>query len=128
MEGARNDVLNTLESIPELLTAMSTSLQTIAQTKVKAPQTTETTKPREEYPTLSLPPNASCPDVIVELLKTSWGRKAPRTLNEIMEAMKLNALHYPKGTVSGRLADMTKKGVLRRIQTEKGYGYILIKP
>jgi len=128
VEGARNDVLNTLESIPELLTAMSTSLQTIAQTKVKAPQTTETTKPREEYPTLSLPPNASCPDVIVELLKTSWGRKAPRTLNEIMEAMKLNALHYPKGTVSGRLADMTKKGVLRRIQTEKGYGYILIKP
>jgi len=107
---------------------MSTSIQTLTQTKVKVPQPSEPKGRKEEYPTLSLPPNASCPDVIVELLKTDWGRKAPRTLNEIMEAMKLNALHYPKGTVSGRLADMTKKGVLRRIQTERGYGYILIKP
>ena len=107
---------------------MSTSIQTLTQTKVKVLQPSEPAGRKEEYPTLSLPPNASCPDVIVELLKTDWGRKAPRTLNEIMEAMKLNALHYPKGTVSGRLADMTKKGVLRRIQTERGYGYILIKP
>jgi len=128
VDGSRDDVLDTLEKMPELLRGMSEALNMVTQTpKNVITYTIEATKQREDYPTLSLPPNASCPEVITELLKTDWGRREPRTLNEIMEAMKLNALHYPKGTVSGRLADMTKKGILRRIQTERGYGYILIK-
>jgi len=48
-------------------------------------------------------------------------------LNEILEAMKVNAIHYPLGTVKGRLTDLTKRGVLRRIKSNGSYGYILIK-
>jgi len=40
----------------------------------------------------------------------------------------VNAIHYPEGTVKGRLTDLTKRGVLRRISSRKGYEYILIKP
>jgi len=59
------------------------------------------------------------------ILSTEWGRKKPRHLGEIMEAMKMNALHFPIGTVKGRLTDLTKKGLLRRIKGEKGYNYIV---
>ncbi|MEM2876035.1 MAG: hypothetical protein QXL67_03680 [Candidatus Bathyarchaeia archaeon] len=129
VSGSKEDVLNTLESIPGMLRDLSEAISTVAQTtKITIPQTIELTKSENEYPTLSLPPNTSCPEALIELLKTDWGRKAPRTLNEMIQAMKLNALHYPKGTISGRLADMTKKGIVRRVQTESGYGYVLTKP
>ncbi len=82
----------------------------------------------EEYPSLSLDPGIACPEAIVRLLSTDWGRKQPRALGELLEAMKVSAIHYPEGTVKGRLTDLTKRGVLRRIKGERGYGYILVKP
>jgi hypothetical protein len=84
--------------------------------------------PQEEYPSVSIDPATSCPDAIVGLLSTDWGRRKPRTLGELLAAMKVNAIHYPEGTIKGRLTDLTKKGVLRRINSGRGYEYILIKP
>jgi hypothetical protein len=81
----------------------------------------------ESFPSISIDPATPCPDAIVQILSTDWGKRKPRTLGELLAAMKLNEIHYPEGTVKGRLTYLTKRGVLRRI-SHKGYEYILIKP
>ena len=65
-------------------------------------------------------------DAIIAVLSTGWGRKQPRNMREILETMKVNALHFPIGTVKGRLTDLTKKGRLRRIRGAKGYSYVVV--
>lgn len=68
-----------------------------------------------------------CGDAIVEALESQWGSK-PRTISEIRETFEHNARYYSKGTLSGMLTYLTKKGVLRRVETEDGsWGYLLNK-
>ncbi len=130
LSGSKSDVMETLEKLPEILKALSEAVK--AHSRVEEVKELETGRMKEgklmitELPTINVSPNAKCPEVIMKLLGTEWGRSAPRTSKEIMEAMKVNAMYYPEGTVLGRLTDLTKKGVLRRIKTEKGYAYILL--
>ena len=124
LSGSKEDVIEILDRLPGIIGALTEAFNlTVKGTNSMVEEEGEV----EEYPTLTIPPSANCPEAIVSILSTEWGRKTPRTLKEILEALKLNALHYPKGTVSGRLADMTRKGILRRVKTERGYGYILIQ-
>ncbi len=123
LSGSKEDVIEILDRLPGIISALTEAFNlTVKGTNSMVEEESEV-----EYPTLTIPPSANCPEAIVSILSTEWGRKTPRTLKEILEALKLNALHYPKGTVSGRLADMTRKGILRRVKTERGYGYILIQ-
>lgn len=131
LNGAKSDVMETLEKLPDILKSLSEAMS--GSSTLKEPEILDTVgKAREvrstvkEYPTINVSSNAKCPEVIMKLLGTEWGRSAPRTSKDIMEAMKVNAMYYPEGTVLGRLTDLTKKGVLRRIKTEKGYAYILL--
>ena len=124
LSGSKEDVIEILDRLPRIIGSLTEAFNlTMKEAKSIIEEATEA----EEYPTLTIPPSANCPEAIISILSTDWGRKTPRTLKEILEALKLNALHYPKGTVSGRLADMTRKGILRRVKTERGYGYILIQ-
>jgi predicted transcriptional regulator len=50
---------------------------------------------------------------------------APRTLPEIVEAMRANAVHYPATTLSGVLNWLVRKGKVKRWKTDKGYVYVL---
>lgn len=77
-----------------------------------------------ETPTITA---TDCGDAIVEALGSEWGKK-PRTISEIREAFEHNARYYSKGTLSGMLTYLTKKGVLRRVEAKNGsWGYLLNK-
>lgn len=127
LKGDKDDVLNLINSLPKIIPIIYDSFKASMTQKTDTISTVPMESSKEIYPTINLPPSVSCPEVIIKILSTEWGRKEPRTLRDIIEAMKINALHYPEGTVKGRLTDLTKKGILRRIRTETGYGYTLTK-
>lgn len=89
--------------------------------------TDEIGKTREdssEMPEVSVG-DLGCQDAIREVLKTPWGRSEPKTMDEIMGALETNAAFFSKGTMSGALSLMTKKGKLRRIKKGELWAYIL---
>jgi hypothetical protein len=128
LSGSREDVMAALEDLSTIVNKVSDAFSKTATTTTAIHVMTEA-KPegKEVFPTVTIPPDAPCPEVITSLLSTEWGRSKPRTLSDLLEAMKVNAIHYPIGTVKGRLTDLTKRGALRRIRTNEGYGYILLK-
>ena len=68
-----------------------------------------------------------CADAIKAILGSDWGNREPRTMPEIKEAMETNGIYFPKGTISGMLTYLTKKGYLRRIKKNNIWAYTLIK-
>jgi hypothetical protein len=126
LNGSFTEILQVLSELPTIIERVSDVLKiTSTQSKLKKEPTL---KPFEEkLPVIRASSNSTCPEAITQILSTNWGRKQPRYFREILDAMKTNALHYPTGTVKGRLTDLTKKGVLRRIRSEKGYGYVLAR-
>lgn len=128
LSGSYEDVMKTLEKISELVSNIALAFGNMPTQHLIQENASQTQMPDEGFPSLTVDPATPCPDAIVQLLSTEWGRKKPRTLSELLAAMKVNAIHYPEGTVKGRLTDLTKRGVLRRISSRRGYEYILIKP
>lgn len=126
LTGARGDVMQTLDDLPKIVGKVTEAFNPLQTLRVSPAQELLKTM-REDFPTISAQIGISCPDAIIAILSTGWGREKPRNLGEIMEAMKVNALHFPIGTVKGRLTDLTKKGILRRIRGERGYGYVEVK-
>jgi hypothetical protein len=71
----------------------------------------------------------SCAGAIRALLSSNWGRVEGRTEAELTVAMKASAVHYPRGTISGLLTAMTRRGELRRIGKKMGsYAYVFAGP
>ena len=89
----------------------------------------ESTKNKEEitqtvssvYPSISA---SGCSEAVLQLLASDWG-KQPRSLPELGEALKANAVYYPSTTVSGVLAWLVRKNKIKRWKTDKGYVYVL---
>ena len=122
------DISKTLENLPQIIDKISSSFKAITPIPDPInPPKQEAKTMVKEFPTISTQIGDSCPEAIIAILSTEWGRENPRNLGEIIDAMKVNALHFPTGTIKGRLTDLTKKGILRRIRSEKGYGYVVIK-
>lgn len=126
LTGSHSDVLQSLEELPKILGRVNEAFN-ISQSSKEMLLSQQAEPVKETYPPISAQPGMSCPDAIVTVLSTTWGHEKPRPLGEIMDAMKVNALHFPLGTVKGRLTDLTKRGILRRIKGEKGYGYVITK-
>lgn len=76
---------------------------------------------RQSFPTVSK--SKGLTDAILNILNTEWG-KTPREWGEISEALRRNALHYSKGSVTGTLTLLTQGGKLRRIREGRAYKYI----
>ncbi len=129
LTGSKAEVLATLDELPKIAGKVVEAFNIPQETRMQPQQPQQEPSPvsPQEFPTISAPTGISCPDAIVAVLSTGWGREKPRYLNEILEAMKTNALHFPMGTVKGRLTDLTKRGILRRIKGDKGYGYVMAK-
>jgi predicted transcriptional regulator len=49
-------------------------------------------------------------------------------LPELVEAMRVNAVHFPVTTLSGVLNWLVRKGRVKRWKTDKGYVYVLAGP
>ena len=71
-----------------------------------------------------LPKTKHLTDSILYALGTKWG-KTPRDWGEIAEALKQNALHYSKGSITGTLTLLTQSGKIRRIKAGHSYKYVL---
>lgn len=125
LKGSRVDVMQSLNDLHNIVGKVVDAFNSIPIQKVS--NSKELKIIEAEYPTLSVPKGISCPEAIFEILSTDWGKEKPRHLRDILKALRLNALHFPIGTVKGRLTDLTKKGRLRRIRSEKGYGYVVAK-
>jgi hypothetical protein len=125
LSGSKEDVMDAINNINDIMAKVTrtfTNPSTVQSTLQVPPSTT-----KSKFPSISVSPDTPCPDTILKLLSTDWGREKPRKLRELLEAMKVNAIHYPIGTVKGRLTDMTKKGFLRRVREGREYAYIRVK-
>jgi hypothetical protein len=124
VSGSRDEVLKTFEDLAKLVATVSEAFGAVG---VEASET----KPVSEgsvsasavYP--SIKSSGNCSDAVLQLLETDWGRQQPRTLPELVEAMRANAVHYPPTTLSGVLSWLVRKGKIKRWKTEKGYVYVL---
>ncbi len=133
ISGIKEDVLKTVEDLPNLVTAVSEAFaQTGISVKVADAQSSQNSipmpsaSPSGAYP--SIQGSGSCSDAVLKLLGTEWGRSIPRTLPELVEAMRVNAVHFPVTTLSGVLNWLVRKGRVKRWKTDKGYVYVLAGP
>jgi hypothetical protein len=115
ISGTREEVIKTIEELPSLVASVSKAFESTKNT-------TSTSKSVPSvYPSIS---SFSCSEAVLRLLGTDWGRQA-RTLTELGEALRANALHYPSTTLSGVLAWLVRKNKIKRWKTDKGYVYVL---
>ncbi len=141
--GTQKEVLTTIKGLPRIVenvskaftrttretppTTAALTTPTTAEKPAEKPITVRLTTPAtmqsKMYPSIKGAKN--CSEAVVKLLETEWGTWKPRTMPEIVEALKANALHYPPSTLSGVLMWLVKKGKVRRWKTDAGYVYIL---
>ncbi len=114
ISGTRDEVIKTIEELPSIVANISKAFETTKNMDT-AKSATST------YPHIS---SSSCSKAVLHLLETDWG-KQPKTLTELGEALKANALHYPSTTLSGVLAWLVRKNKIKRWKTDKGYVYVL---
>ena len=77
-----------------------------------------------DAPTLS--GGLGCTDAIREALGTPWGTAEPRTMAELDQVFKNNALYFSGGSLSGSLTYLTKNGTIRRIDKGGKWGYLSV--
>ncbi|HDQ05309.1 MAG TPA: hypothetical protein ENN36_01125 [Candidatus Bathyarchaeota archaeon] len=115
ISGSREEVMKVIEELPQLMETVSKAFESTATAK-------ETDQPdNSAYPSVSA---SGCSEAVLQLLASDWGRQ-PRSLPELGEALKANAVYYPSTTVSGVLAWLTRKNKIKRWKTDKGYVYVL---
>jgi len=123
VSGAKEDVLEALNNVSHIMEELTHAFNSTPQQPTAEPQIAG----EASIPSISVGPDTPCPEALLRILSTEWGQERPRKLRELLEALKVNAIHYPVGTVKGRLTDLTKKGVLRRVKEGREYGYIRVK-
>ena len=116
ISGTREEVIKTIEELPSLVASISKASESTKNRDVASQPSTST------HPSVSS--SASCSEAVLKLLETDWGRQA-RTLTELGEALKANAVYYPSTTLSGVLAWLVRKNKIKRWKTDRGYVYVL---
>jgi len=117
ISGNRDEVFKTVEMLPSLMANVSKAFE-VAKTGKQT-----STEIVSVYPVVSC---SNCSEAVLKSLESDWG-KEPRTLPELVDALKANALHYPSTTLSGVLTWLTKKGKVKRWKTDKGYVYAYVR-
>lgn len=132
ISGDREDVLKTVDNLQNLIATISeafsiaTSKADVASKTTTSSESVSSMPPSTGYP--SIQSTGNCSDAVLRLLSTDWGRLTPRSLPELIEAMKANAVHFPATTLSGVLNWLVRKGRIKRWKTDKGYVYVLSGP
>lgn len=114
ISGTREEVMKAIEELPQLMETVSKAFES-----TKSKETAQTVS--SVYPSISA---SGCSEAVLQLLASDWG-KQPRSLPELGEALKANAVYYPSTTVSGVLAWLVRKNKIKRWKTDKGYVYVL---
>jgi len=132
LSGTHAEVMNTVESLPELITNISKAFEnvkprTVATLTVKTAEDTKTSKTPEvsvqNYPKIAATEEPE--KAVLRLLESDWGKWRPRTTEELKEAIKANDLKYPSRTLTSSLEALAEKGLVRRWNTNAGSVYIL---
>lgn len=80
----------------------------------------ESLEPTEEAPQIT---NAkSNANAVKQLLTSGWAH-VPRTLKEIVDALRVSGLYVQSTDISGILTNLVRKGEVKRTKTDRGYGY-----
>jgi len=116
ISGTREEVIKTIGELPSLVASISRAFE-LTKNIDTASQSVASTYP-------SIPPSTNCSEAVLNLLETDWGKQA-RTLPELEEALKVNAIHYPSTTLSGVLTWLLRKNKIKRWKTDRGYVYVL---
>jgi predicted transcriptional regulator len=132
ISGSRDEVLKTVEDLPNLVATISEAFAKAGVEVSEEPMVEQTSSLPSSAPVSvaypSIQSSGNCSDAVLKLLSSDWGRATPRTLPELIEAMKANAVHYPATTLSGVLNWLVRKGRVKRWKTDKGYVYVLSGP
>jgi len=134
VSGSRDDVLQTVKDLPNLIAAVSEAFAAAgvdvssASAPVESSSSSVSSSAHASVTYPSIQSSGNCSDAVLRLLETDWGRATPRMLPELIEAMKANAVHYPATTLSGVLNWLVRKGKVKRWKTDKGYVYVLAGP
>jgi len=126
--GTRDEVIKTLEDLPSLINNVQKAFDSLRPKKfttltVKSESPKDERGVSEKYPKISATEN--CSSAILRLLETDWGKWRPRTLEELRDALRANALEYSGRDLVGVLLDLVKQEKIRRWNTDSGYVYIL---
>jgi hypothetical protein len=126
INGDRNDVLNTVEQLPNLIANIGIAFERARPKKV-ATLTVKTEAVKHEkaqdYPKIS--PTEDCEENIMRALHTDWGKWRPRTIDELRDALEANGQDYSARALAGALNSLVKRGNIRRWNTDAGFVYIL---
>ena len=131
ISGGKDDVLRTVADLPSLIAVISEAFSSVGEVShnetgaqfASSMSSSQSSSRAHVYP--SIRSTGGCADAVLRLLATHWGKAAPKTLPEIVEAMRANAVHYPVTTLSGVLNWLVRKGKVKRWKTDKGYVYVL---
>jgi len=115
ISGTQEEVMKTIEELPLLMETVSKAFELTKKGEETAQSVSSV------FPSIS---SSSCSEAVLQLLASDWGRQ-PRTLTELGEALKANAVYYPSTTLSGVLAWLVRKNKIKRWKTDKGYVYVL---
>jgi predicted transcriptional regulator len=132
ISGNRDEVLKTVSDLPNLVATISEAFAQAGVEVSKEPVFDQTSSLPSSAPVSvvypSIQSSGNCSEAVLKLLSSDWGRATPRTLPELIEAMKANAVHFPATTLSGVLNWLVRKGRVKRWKTAKGYVYVLSGP
>jgi hypothetical protein len=134
IKGTQQEVTKTIQNLPDLVANIQKAFEvakpkTIATITVKTEPTeagAKTAAPKavaQSYPKVKSA--TTCEDAVLRLLETDWGKWRPRTMEELKDAMKANAIKYTKRGLAGTLNSLAEKGMVRRWSTNTGFVYIL---
>lgn len=125
--GNREEVLKTIEELPNLLSYVNYAFETL-KPKTVATLTVKRESAKEEASLQKFPKivhTEKCDEAVLRILESEWGKWRPRTFTEIVDALKANNLNFSGRVLSAVLLGLVKKGMIRRWKTDAGYVYIL---
>ncbi|MCS7115227.1 MAG: hypothetical protein RMJ15_08585 [Nitrososphaerota archaeon] len=79
---------------------------------------------RQRHP--ELPLVKGCAEALRVLMSTEWASE-PRSMADIKKALEINGLYFSKGTLSGTLTALVKRGELHRVKENGRWTYIINK-
>jgi hypothetical protein len=132
LSGAHAEVMKTVENLPDLIVNINKAFEsvkpkTVATITVKTAQQKQANKaseaPAQNYPKIAATEDAE--EAVLRTLETEWGKWRPRTAEELRETLEANNLKQDSRVLESALEKLSKKGKVRRWNTNTGFVYIL---
>lgn len=121
IEGNIGDVRNILN---DLLPIIKEEQSQLIETKPKG----EEMESSIVLPAIKVSEKEPVSEILMKLFNTSWAR-TPRTLSEVIDALKNIGLYYQKSTIAVNLKRLVQRGKLRRIKDKDGiFRYVPVLP